>query len=114
MNKNKTIKLAWYDPRNGEIFPAGFAVFNENKGDYFLKIFEESEKRHFYLKPSEYSDGTTRYRMEMVLLDSNNKPTKRRFVGIGESTPYTNKNIHINYGSKYKILVLFAGGSNNE
>lgn len=107
MKSNKTLKLAWYDPRNGEILPAGFAMFNEARGDYFLKIYEESDKRHFFLKPSEYADGLTRYRMEMVSLASG----KRHFIGLGESTPYTNQNIHINYGSKYKILVLFAGRS---
>lgn len=105
----KKVRLSWLDPRTGDTLPAGFAVYNENKGDYFLKIDEEPQNRHFYLKPNQFSDGTTRYRLEMVILDSRHKPQKRRYVGNGESTIYTNDNIHINYGSKYKILVLYTG-----
>ncbi len=106
---SKKVRLAWLDPRTGDTLPAGFAVFNENKGDYFLKIDEEPPNRHFYLKPNQFSEGNTRYRLEMLTFDPSHKTHKRLYVGNGESTAYTNENIHINYGSKYKILVLYTG-----
>ncbi len=109
MNEKKEYPLGWYDPRSGEIFHAGFAVYNEDRGDYFLKIAEEADKRQFYLKLSGHQDGNTSYRLEMVTGNFHQKLMKRMVVGQGESTPYTNNNIHINYGSKYKILILFTG-----
>ena len=105
--KLETIYLGWLDPRTNKINPAGVAFYNSKFGEYFLKIDEDSG-RQFFLKPYSTENDITRYRMEMVLKKSDGTFLRRQQVGSGYSSPSTENNIHVDYGSKFKALVVFS------
>ncbi|MCB0411051.1 MAG: hypothetical protein KDD22_00900, partial [Bdellovibrionales bacterium] len=64
-----------------------------------------SEKQ-YYLKPYTSDGKNTKYRMELVIKRKDGKFLKRQLVGIGVSSEETNGNVYVNYGSKFKTLVL--------
>lgn len=104
--KPETLYLAWLDPRDKKLRDAGVAFYNEQYGEYMLKIDEDYGKR-FFLKAISSNDNRTQYRMEMLLTKRNGDFLKRQCVGDGYSQRSTDGNIHIQYGSKYATLVLF-------
>ena len=108
LNEQKKIfNMGWLDPRTGQVFEAGVAIFNQMYGEYYLKIFEDDGHGQYYLKPVS-SDGTrATYRVERVLKNSRGHFLKRSNVGDGHSGAETDGNIFINYGSKYKTLVIY-------
>ena len=106
--QKKVFNMGWLDPRTGQVFEAGVAVFNQMYGEYYLKILEEDNSGQYFLKPVS-SDGTNAsYRVERVLKNSRGYFVKRSNVGDGYSSCETNGNIFINYGSKYKTLVIYT------
>ncbi|MBY0384967.1 hypothetical protein K2X05_07400 [bacterium] len=106
--QKKVFNMGWLDPRTGQVFEAGVAVFNQMYGEYYLKILEEDSSGQYFLKPVS-SDGTkASYRVERVLKNNRGFFVKRSNVGDGYSSFETNGNIFINYGSKYKTLVIYT------
>ncbi|MBY0315641.1 MAG: hypothetical protein K2Q26_08985 [Bdellovibrionales bacterium] len=99
--------LAWYDPRTGKSFNAGHAFYNENYGEYFLKILEEPHGAQYFLKPVEASGPDIRFRIEKIIKSQQGKFLKRVSVGDGYCNETTRGNIFMNYGSKYKTLILY-------
>jgi hypothetical protein len=106
---NDTLVLGWLDPRNNKVNHAGVSFFNTTYGEYFLKIDEEASEKQYYLKPSGSENGRITYRMELVLKKRDGSFLKRQLVGNGHSDSETKGNVLINYGSKYKTLVLYTG-----
>ena len=106
--QKKVFEMGWLDPRTGQVFEAGVAVFNQMYGEYYLKIFEEDNNGQYFLKPIASDGAKATYRVERVLKNTRGYFIKRSHVGEGYSSDETNGNIFINYGSKYKTLVLYT------
>lgn len=106
ITKPETLYLGWYDPRTHKVNHAGVAFYNEQYGEYFLKIDEDSDKQ-FFLKAYTSEEDTVTYRMEMVIKKKDGRFLKRQCVGEGVCSPKTDGNVHIDYGSKFKTLILF-------
>lgn len=100
--------LAWFDPRNAKTFSAGHAVYNDNYGEYYLKILEEPENSQYFLKPVEASGPQIKFRVEKIVKTAQGKFLKRITVGDGYCDETTHGNIFVNYGSKYKTLILYV------
>lgn len=101
--RNEVFPLYWKNPRTKTTFPAGVAFYQEEYGEFHLKIDEEPSEKRYYLKPIEASEEKVKYRMELVMKDKDGKFLRRQTVGKGSS--HENE-ISVNYGSKYKDLVL--------
>ncbi len=105
---NEVLILGWMDPRNDIVHHAGVAFYNPNYGEYLLKIDEEPNEKQYFLKAFECSDdGSTSYRMELVIKRKNGQFLKRKLVGLGHRHKGTYGNVFIDYGSKFKTLVLY-------
>ncbi len=104
--KYETLILGWLDPRDESVNHAGVSFYLPEFGEYLLKIDEEPSEKQYYLKPYTSDGQNTKYRMELVIKRNDGKFLKRQLVGIGVSSEETNGNVYINYGSKFKTLVL--------
>lgn len=102
----KPLPLGWQDPRTKNTTCAGVAFFNQQYGDYLLKIDEEPKEKQYFLRPFAAEDDKVVYRVELVIKKADGKFLKRQKVGEGYSGLDNDKNVYINYGSKYKTLVL--------
>ncbi len=106
--KNETFILGWLDPRNDTVHHAGVAFYNSSYGEYLLRVDEEPNEKQYFLKPFESNaDGSINYRMELVIKRRNGQFLKRHLVGSGYSNHRTYGNVFIDYGSKFKTLVLY-------
>lgn len=106
--KSETLTLGWFDPRDGSINYAGVGFYNSTYGEYLLKIDEEPSEKQYFLKPYSCEDDHTIYRMELVIKRRDGKFLKRQLVGTGFSD--ADGCVFINYGSKFKTLVLYLQG----
>lgn len=100
------LPLSWLDPRTKKFFTAGVAFFLEDYGEYLLRIDEEPAEKSYFLKPFALENGKVIYRMELVLKDKHGKFKRRQVVGEGHSFTNPESNIYIDYGSKFKTLVV--------
>lgn len=108
-NNNDIFFLGWLDPRDKSILPAGVAFYNENFGEFFLKIDEEPAEKQYFLKPYSTDSDRVEYRLELVVKNKDGKFLKRQKVGLGIKDKSTDGSVHITYGSKFKTLVLVLG-----
>lgn len=106
-HKSETHTLGWLDPRDNSIVYAGVGFYNPTYGEYLLKIDEEPSDKQYFLKPCACEDKHTNYRMELVIKRKDGSFLKRQRVGTGYSS---NGCVLINYGSKFKTLVLYLQG----
>ena len=106
----ETFKLTWLDPRDNSINHAGVSFYNPTYGEYLLKIDEEPSDKQYFLKPCACEGKHTSYRMELVIKRKDGSFLKRQLVGTGYSNTETEGNVFINYGSKFKTLVLYLKG----
>ncbi len=104
---SETLTLGWLDKRDNTVNQAGVSFYNSNYGEYLLKIDEEPSEKQYFLKPYSSSGDKVEYRMEQVIKKKDGTFLKRQLVGQGYSDESTGGNVHVNYGSKYKTLVLF-------
>lgn len=107
VTKNETLTLGWLDPRDDSINHAGVSFYNPTYGEYLLKIDEEPSEKQYFLKPCASEDDRITYRMELVLKRRDGSFLKRQLVGTGYSNAETGGSVFINYGSKFKTLVLY-------
>lgn len=107
VSNNETLILGWLDPRDNTVNHAGVSFYNPTYGEYLLKIDEEPNEKQYFLKPCASENDRISYRMELVLKRKDGSFLKRQLVGVGYSDEETNGNVFINYGSKFKILVLY-------
>ena len=108
--KSETLNLGWLDPRDDSVIYAGVGFHNPTYGEYLLKIDEEPSEKQYFLKPCTSEGDCMSYRMELVIKRKNGKFMKHQRVGTGYSNIETNSNVFINYGSKFKTLVLYLKG----
>ena len=74
---------------------------------YILKIDEEPQEKQYFLKPIVNEGNKTKFRMELVIKRKDGTFLKRQLVGNGYCDESTGGNVYINYGSKFKTLVLY-------
>lgn len=103
----ETLLLGWLDPRDNSVNQAGVSFYNSNYGEYLLKIDEEPGEKQYFLKPCGSENDRVDYRMELVIKKKDGTFLKRQLVGRGYSNKGTEGNVFINYGSKFKTLVLY-------
>ncbi|MDE3270102.1 MAG: hypothetical protein OYH77_07445 [Pseudomonadota bacterium] len=109
-SKSEALTLGWLDPRDDSINYAGVSFYNHTYGEYLLKIDEEPSEKQYFLKPYACEDDHTIYRMELVIKRKDGSFRKRQLVGTGYSDAETDDCVFINYGSKFKTLVLYLQG----
>ena len=109
-HKSETLNLGWLDLRDNTVNHAGVSFYNPTYGEYLLKIDEEPSEKQYFLKPCASEDDRMSYRMELVIKRKDGKFMKRQRVGTGYSNTETDGNVFINYGSKFKTLVLYLQG----
>jgi len=114
IQKREVFSLGWLDPRTNKINQAGVAFFCQRWGEYLLKIDEESGEKQYFLKPFAMEHGKVIYRMELVLKDQQGKFLRRQTVGEGFSSDKPYSMVYVDYGSKYKSLVLFREEKSND
>lgn len=105
--KSDPLILGWLDPRDNTVNHAGVSFYNSTYGEYLLKIDEDPSDKQYFLKPFETEQGRINYRMELVIKRKCGRFLKRQRVGSGYSDEKTHGNVFINYGSKFKTLVLY-------
>ena len=109
--RNEMFKLGWLDPRDGSVNHAGVSFYNPTYGEYLLKIDEEPSDKQYFLKPCVCEGEHIRYRMELVIKRRDGRFLKRQHVGTG----YSNDGyVFIDYGSKFKTLVLYLNPKRSE
>ncbi len=97
--------LFWMNPVTGKRLNAGKAFYDEKFGEYRLKIDEACEDKQYYLKPIGLINDELRYRLELVI-KKNGKFHHREEKGDGYSNDATDGEVHIDFGSSMKVLVL--------
>lgn len=107
-HKSETLNLGWLDPRDSSVVHAGVSFYNSSYGEYLLKIDEEPSEKQYFLKPYNSDGERTSYRMELVIKRRDGRFLKRQRVGTGYND--SNGRVFINYGSKFKTLVLYLKG----
>lgn len=103
----ETLLLGWLDPRDNSVHNAGVSFYNPTYGEYILKIDEEPSEKQYFLKPCGSENDRIDFRMELVVKKKDGTFLKRQLVGRGYSDESTSGNIFVNYGSKFKTLVLY-------
>ncbi|MDB5036783.1 MAG: hypothetical protein JWQ35_311 [Bacteriovoracaceae bacterium] len=97
--------LFWMNPVTGKRIHAGKAFYDERFNEYRLKIDETPDDKQFYLKPMGAAESEVRYRVEQVIKKSG-KFHHREEKGDGYTSPETAGEVHIDFGSSMKVLVL--------
>lgn len=102
--------LWWKDKFTERRIPAGIAFYEEDYGEYRLKIdflqaVDGGAGSQLYLRSIGLTDGRMFFRAEAVL-KKNGKYLGRRVVGEGYSSPETDGEILIDLGPFERTLVL--------
>jgi len=102
--KSERLNLYWLCEKTGRMHPAGVAFFNEDQGDYRLKIDILPEEKTLFLKAISRSEDATLYRIESAVRKSG-RVVHRAEIGSG----YARKNdptIYMSVGPFSRTLVL--------
>lgn len=102
--KTERLKLYWLCNQTGRKHPAGVAFFNEEQGDYRLKIDIMPEDKTLYLKAISSTDDITYYRVEAAVRKAG-RVVHRAEIGSG----YAKKEdltVYMDIGPFARTLVL--------
>lgn len=102
--KSERLNLHWLCDQTGRRHPAGVAFFNEEQGDYRLKIDIMPEEKTLYLKAISSSDDVTYYRVEAAVKKAG-RVVHRAEVGSGYAKK-DDTNIYMSIGPFSRTLVL--------
>ena len=110
-DKSETFYLWWLDPKNGTRKPAGVGFFDNEFGDYRLKLdfFPECK---YYLRCVGGDSATVRYRLEVVHRNKDGKFMRR--VPVGDGCVTTQNEIRIEAFPFEKELLLSLNERKNE
>lgn len=103
--KSEKFSLQWLCPLTGKKHPAGVAFFNEEQGDYRLKVDVMPEDKILYLKVSSMTDKKVLYRVEAAVR-KNGRVTHRTEVGTGYANVDEGYPIYMDVGPFSRQLVL--------
>ncbi len=101
--------LTWFDPRDKSQLYAGLAYLNQGCGQYELYVEEDHHHFPLFLSLShQHKNGKAFYKVERK---GKNRVgfASRKIVGHGVFDPTLDRYIQINYGSKFKTLLLDLG-----
>jgi hypothetical protein len=104
-NKSKVHRLYW-QTQSGRRVPAGVAFYNEEQGDYRLKVDTFCEERSVYVKPVAVSDGVVQFRVEALLKKT--QGIKRSEIGSGQASVEKGFPIYLDIGPYDRTLVIEA------
>ncbi len=76
--KSERLNLYWLCSQTGRKHSAGVAFFNEEQGDYRLKIDVMPEDKTLFLKAVSSSDGVTYYRVEAAVKKAGREDRKNK------------------------------------
>ena len=102
--QSERLNLYWLCNQTGRKHPAGVAFYNEDQGDYRLKIDVMPEDKVLYLKMVSVSDDVTYYRVEVAVKKSG-RAAHRAEVGSGYAKQ-ADSTIFIDIGPFSRTLVL--------
>lgn len=103
--KNEKFNLLWFCPLTGKNHPAGVAFFNEDQGDYRLKVDVMPEDKVLYLKTSSMAGEKVLYRVE-VAVRKNGRVSHRAEIGTGYANLNEGYPIYMDIGPYSRQLVL--------
>ena len=103
--KSEKFNLSWICTSTGKKLPAGVAFFNENQGDYRLKIDTFPEDKQVFLKPTGVSEGTVHYRVETVV-KRGGQVTHRAQIGTGYAKSEDGFPVIMDIGPYSKALMM--------
>lgn len=106
--KNEKFGLKWLCPLTGRKHPAGVAFFNEEQGDYRLKVDVMPDDKVLYLKVASMADGKVFYRVEAAVR-KNGHVTHRAEIGSGYANVNEGYPIYMDIGPFSRQLVLEQG-----
>lgn len=104
--KDRPFFLEWVEPHSNRIFAAGIAFYDDTRKEFKLEIYEEPKEKQYYLRTVDSLDDQSLYVMELAVVNDGGKFERREVVGEGFLTHQTDGRIYIQYGSKYKDLIL--------
>lgn len=102
--KSERLNLYWLCEQTGRRHPAGVAFFNEDQGDYRLKVDILPEEKTLYLKAVSSSEDTTYYRIEATVKKAG-RVAHRAEVGSGYAKK-DDSTIYMSVGPFSRTLVL--------
>ena len=102
--KSERLNLYWLCNQTGRKHSAGVAFFNEEQGDYRLKIDVMPEDKTLFLKAVSSSEGVTYYRVEAAVKKAG-RVVHRAEVGSGHSKK-EESTIYMDIGPFARTLVL--------
>lgn len=106
-NNNSEVKLHrlyWLNSQSGRRIPAGVAFYNEDKGNYRLKVDTFCEEKSIFLFPVSMTEGVINFRVEAVKKGGG----LRSEIGIGHATVDGGFPIYMDIGPFDRTLVLEA------
>jgi len=104
--ENKCHRLYWLCGHSGKRYPAGVAFYNQNKGDYRLKVDTFCDGKSVFVKPISMTDGIINFRVETVV--NTNKGSHRTEIGVGHASVEAGYPIYMDIGPYERTLVLEA------
>ncbi len=104
LNKSNTHYLWWLNEQSGKRLPAGVAFYEEEYGEYRLKL-DALPEIQYYLKSVGAEGERIKFRVE-VILKKNGKFAGRRAVGDGYAYPNQGPDIKVDIGPFCKTLTL--------
>lgn len=104
-NTSQKLQLYWLCKQTGRKIPAGVAFYNEQQGDYRLKIDTFTDEKVFFLKPSSVYNGKVLYRLESAIR-KDGRVMHRAEIGTGFSEPNEGLPIYMDVGPYSKYLVM--------
>ena len=102
--KSERLNLFWLCSQTGRKHPAGVAFFNEDQGDYRLKIDIMPEDKTHFLKAVSASGDVTYYRVEAAVKKAG-RVVHRAEVGSGYAKK-EDSTIYMDIGPFSRTLVL--------
>lgn len=103
--KQERLNLYWLCQQSGRRHPAGVAFFNEEQGDFRLKVDILPEDKNLYLKATSVSTESVFYRVESVVRKAGAQ-VHRTEVGTGYARKDDPKVIYMDIGPFSRTLVL--------
>lgn len=102
--KSERLNLYWLCAQTGRKHPAGVAFFNEEQGDYRLKIDVMPEDKTLYLKAISMGEDVTHYRVEAAVRKSG-RVVHRAEIGSGYAKK-EDSTIYMDIGPFSRALIL--------
>lgn len=103
--RNEKFCLQWLCTLTGKKHPAGVAFFNEDLGDYRLKVDVMPDDKILYLKISSMADEKVFYRVEAAVRRGG-RITHRAEIGTGYANVNEGYPIYMDIGPYSRQLVL--------